>query len=49
MVYFVTSHAIKDEIVYKGWSEQCSMPQWIIDAWKAQYDDATVEQIYRLY
>ena len=35
----------KDEIVYQGWSEQYSMPQWIIDAWKAQYDDATVEQI----
>lgn len=35
----------KEDIVYKDWSEQYSMPQWIIDAWKKQYDDATVEQI----
>lgn len=39
----------KDEFVFTDWSRKYSMPDWLIEHWKAQYGAAVTEQILQAF
>ncbi|MGL5435052.1 MAG: 16S rRNA (cytosine(967)-C(5))-methyltransferase RsmB [Lachnospiraceae bacterium] len=39
----------KDSFVFDSWSEQYSMPQWLIEHWQKTYPDAVVEQMLQAF